>query len=51
LDLIGYKHDCEFCDLYFNFNEYQKLIIYILSFYLIAVFGVRSGYDFIYFQF
>ncbi len=50
-DLIAYKKNREFVDLYPVFGFKLKVITYVLLFYLILFFAYRGSNDFIYFQF
>lgn len=50
-DVLGWRHDCEFADLYPRWNMVGKVCISLLLFYCIVFFGRREGTEFIYFAF
>ncbi|HVE43980.1 MAG TPA: MBOAT family O-acyltransferase [Gammaproteobacteria bacterium] len=51
LDVIGYKRNRQFVELYPAFSLVTKICFYVMMFYLVIFFGRREGYAFIYFQF
>lgn len=50
-DILAYRKNREFVDLYPIFKTPLKVMIYFLMFYLTLFFASRGSYDFIYFQF
>ncbi|MCE2687782.1 MAG: hypothetical protein LW595_04470, partial [Rickettsiales bacterium] len=50
-DIIGYKRNCEFVDLYPKLSLINKVVIYLLIIYGTLFFASRGSYEFIYFQF
>ena len=50
-DIIGYRRNREFVDLYVKFTLIKKIFLYILMFYLTANFYFQGGAKFVYFQF
>lgn len=50
-DVLGYRRNREFIDLYPRLPSWVRTVIYVLLFYATVFFGRRQGYAFIYFQF
>ncbi len=50
-DIIGYRKNKEFVELYPAFKLPTKIALYLIIFYLIIFFASRGSYKFIYFQF
>ena len=50
-DLIGFKRNREFTEVYPTFNAPVKVSLYVAMFYLTLFFASRGSYDFIYFRF
>jgi len=50
-DILGYRKNREFIDLYPKFKALTKIALYLTMFYVTLFFASRGSYDFIYFQF
>jgi len=50
-DIIGYKRNREFVDLYPKFRGFVKISLFVAMFYLTLFLASRGSYNFIYFQF
>jgi hypothetical protein len=50
-DIIGYKRNREFVDLYPKIKFVNKIFIYLIMIYGTLFFASRGSYEFIYFQF
>lgn len=50
-DIIGYRRNREFIDLYPTFLTSTKILLYVAMLYATLFFASRGSYDFIYFQF
>jgi D-alanyl-lipoteichoic acid acyltransferase DltB (MBOAT superfamily) len=50
-DIIGYRRNREFVDLYVKFTLIKKIFLYILMFYITTNFYFQGGAKFVYFQF
>ena len=50
-DIIGYKRNREFVDLYPKFRGFVKISLFVSMFYLTLFLASRGSYNFIYFQF
>lgn len=50
-DIIGYRKNREFVDLYVKFSLITKIILYVLMFYICLFFYFQGGDKFVYFQF
>lgn len=50
-DILGYRKNREFIDLYIGLKTLPKIFLYLTMFYLTLFFASRGSYDFIYFQF
>lgn len=50
-DLLAYRKNREFTDLWNHWSIPVKAVVLVLVFYAIVMFGVRTSYAFIYFQF
>ena len=50
-DIIGYKRNREFVDLYPKFRGFVKISLFVAMFYSTLFLASRGSYNFIYFQF
>ncbi|MCE2687812.1 MAG: hypothetical protein LW595_04635, partial [Rickettsiales bacterium] len=50
-DIIGYRRNREFVDLYPKFRGFVKISLFVSMFYLTLFLASRGSYNFIYFQF